>query len=569
MKNTFIKRALSLTAAALMLLVLAGCAGQTASGSSNASEGTGVQATAASDDSIEAAEATGEFSISTEDGEYTRDGSTYTITKAGAYVLTGALTGQILVKADEEDEVILELVGTTITNSADSPIKILSAAKTEISAKKDTDNVVNDTRSVKTADDDSQGAGAITADCDLKLKGTGALVVNASYNNGVHTTHDLTIQKLSLKVTAVNNALKGNDSITVMSGTVVAISTNGDGLKTESTDANKYGETRGDVTVYGGSLAVCAAGDGIQAAHDFVLKADEEGNTASVAVYTGSYSGYISESASVDSYKGVKAENEIIISAGVIDISSYDDGLHANYGTTFETGEKGLGNITISGGSVKMTVYSPENAAGGGMTGPGFGGGRPGGFGGGHGGFGRQTVSGADAIHADGVLTISGGTVNIDSAYEGLEANVINIEGGVTVVTAVDDGVNATKGASAPAVNISGGILDVTVSPNGDTDGIDSNGTYTQTGGLVITRGPNSRMAAALDAEGTIAVTGGTLIVLGYSRVSTGGSVKSVSLSLHSQSSHTVTIGGETYSFENAYSYGQTICLSSGSVSGK
>lgn len=580
MKNTFIKRALSLTAAALLLLVLAGCAGLTTSGSANASgganasESAGVQATAASDSSITAVEATGEFTITTEDGAYTQDGSVYTVTKAGTYTLTGALNGRIVVSAGEEDEVVLELSGTAITCSEDSPIKILCAGKVEISAKKDTENVINDARAEKTADDDAQGLGAITADCDLKLKGAGTLVVNASYNNGVHTTHDLTIQKLSLKVTAVNNALKGNDSITVKSGTVVAISTKGDGLKTESTDANKYGVTRGDVTVTGGSVAIYAAGDGIQAAHNFNLTADEEGNTGSVSIFTGSYSAYTAQSAATDSYKGVKAENEIIISAGSIDIQSYDDGLHANYGTAFETGEKGLGNITVSGGSVTMTVYSPENATGGGFFGPGFGFG--GGFGmgmGGHGGSGgwsgQQTVSGADAIHADGTLTISGGSITIDSAYEGLEANVINVTGGTTVVTAVDDGVNATKGTQTPQVNISGGILDVTVSPNGDTDGIDSNGIYTQTGGLVITRGPNSQMAAALDAESSVSITGGTLIILGFGRVSTGSGVKSCSLSLHSQGSHTVTYGEISYTFTNSSSYGQTLCYSSEAVSGK
>ncbi|MBO6062325.1 MAG: carbohydrate-binding domain-containing protein, partial [Clostridia bacterium] len=187
----------------------------------------------------------------------------------------------------------------------------------------------------------------------------------------------------------------------------------------------------------------------------------------------------------------------------------------------------------------------------------------PGGWGG------QQAVSGADGIHADGTLTISGGSVYIDSAYEGLEANVVNVSGGYTVVTAADDAVNATKGPESPQVSISGGFLDVSVSPNGDVDGIDSNGSYTQTGGVVITRGPSSEMAAAIDAENGVAITGGTLIVLGYGRVSAGGSVKQVSLSLHSEGSHTVTVDGTEYSFTNAYSYGSTCCWSSGSVSGK
>lgn len=522
------------------------------------------------DTAITAKETTDGFSITTKDGKVTSSGSTYTLTAGGVYTLTGALDGQIIVEAADTDEVELELSGVTLTNSADSPVKILSASKVEISAKADTDNVIKDTRSAKTADDEAQGEGAIYAKCDLKLKGTGTLVIEAGYNNGVHTTHDLTVQKLSLKVTAYNNAIKGNDSITVKSGTVAAVSTNGDGVKTENTDAAKDGSTRGDITLEGGSITVYAAGDGFQAAHNFEMIKGEDGTTPTVAIYTGAYSGYTASDASTTSYKGVKAQNELNVNAGSIDIKSYDDGLHADAGTAFDAGGTGSGTVNITGGTVNMSVYSPEGKTANGMMGPGgFGGGMSGGRGGWRGAGawgGQQTVSGADAIHADGTLNITGGTVNIDSSYEGLEANVINVSGGNTTVAAVDDGVNATKGASTPQINVTGGYLDVTVSANGDTDGIDSNGNYSQTGGVVITRGPNSEMAAAIDADGSVSVTGGTLIVLGYGRVSTGGSVKSYSLSLHSEGSHTVKIGGTGYTFENASAYGRTLCYSDKTV---
>ena len=128
------------------------------------------------------------------------------------------------------------------------------------------------------------------------------------------------------------------------------------------------------------------------------------------------------------------------------------------------------------------------------------------------------------------------------------------------------NGVNATKGQETAQINISGGYLDVTVSANGDTDGIDSNGSYIQSGGIVITRGPSSEMAAAIDADGRVSISGGTLIILGYGRVSASGNVKQYSLSLHSSGSHSVTIGGTSYTFTNAGSYGSTSCYSSVSV---
>ena len=551
------KKILALILAMILALGLAAC-GTANSGSGSATNSTGNTASDAAepvvDQNITAEEATGDFAMTTADGTFTDSGNVYTITSAGTYTASGLLEGQIVVDAGENDEVVIELSDATINNGSDSPIKVICAGNVDISAKKNTENVINDTRSTKTTDDENQGEGAIYAVCDLKIKGNGTLVVNATYNNGIHTTKDLTIQNLSLKVTAYDNALKGNDSVTVLSGEVAAISTNGDGVKTEKTDVSKNGVTRGDITVSGGTLTVYAAGDGFQAAHNFEMTAGEEGTTPTVTVYTGSYSGYTASSASTTSYKGVKVQNELNIKDGTITLQTYDDGLHADYGTSFDDGSKGSGTINITGGTVNMSVYAPENKTAGGRQGPG-------GWGG------QQSVIGADAIHADNVLNISGGTVNIDSAYEGLEANVINVSGGKTTVAANDDGVNATKGNSTAQINVTGGYLDVTVSPSGDTDGIDSNGYYTQTGGVVITRGPNSQNAAAIDADGSVSISGGTLIVLGYGRVSTSGSVKTVSLSLHSSGSHTVNIDGTSYTFTNAYSYGATTCYSDATVS--
>ena len=545
------KKIIALILAALLMLSLAACSdtapeGQTSSSGNEA-------ATAAVDREIEAEEATGAFDLKTEDGAFTVSGNVYTITAAGTYTASGRLEGQIVIDAGKADEVVLELSGATIVSDADSPVKVLSAGNVDISAKKGTENVIRDERSVKTADGEDQGEGAIYAECDLKIKGSGTLVVEAKYNNGIHTTKDLKIQKLTMKVNAVNTALKGNDSILISSGTIVAISTNGDSVKTENTDVNKNGVTRGDVTVSGGSVTVYAAGDGFQAARNFELFAGEDG-APEVTIYTGSYSGYTASDAATTSYKGVKVQNELNISAGTLTLQTYDDGLHADYGAALGDGTTGQGAIRISGGTVTMNVYAPENKTAGGRKGPG-------GWGG------QQSVIGADAIHADHTLTISGGTVSIDSAYEGLEANVIVISGGETTVAANDDGVNACKGNETPAVQVTGGYLDVSVSPSGDTDGIDSNGIYVQTGGVVIARGSSNMNMAAIDADGSVTVNGGTLIVLGYGKVSVGSGVSTYNLSLHSAGAHQVTVDGQTYAFTNAESYGSTACYSSVPVS--
>ena len=218
------------------------------------------------------------------------------------------------------------------------------------------------------------------------------------------------------------------------------------------------------------------------------------------------------------SAKGIKAENEIIIKSGTIDIKTYDDAIHTNNDGTLENGETPKGDLTIEGGS--LTIDASD-----------------------------------DGLHADSVLYLKGGTTNITNSYEGIEGNLIRIyEGSDTTILSTDDAVNACEGASTPDIYVYGGRLDVTVPSNGDTDGIDSNGTYHQSGGVVIVRGPGSASgyggggAFALDTLSIVSVTGGILIVFG-------GVEQTVSLSNTTKtivSSNTVSVGNHTVSFSSS-----------------
>ena len=237
-----------------------------------------------SDTSINPADQTGDFSVSTKGdaATYTQEDNIYTITAAGEYTLKGYLAGQIVVDAGDDDEVTIVLAGTTIVYDQNSPIYIKNADSVTIKAKSDTENTIYDNRSTKTVDVDTQGEGAISAKCDLKLAATGTLYVEGNYNNGIHTTKDLKIQKLTLKVKAANNGLKGKDSVTIESGTVVVISTGGDGIKTENTDVSSKGNQRGTIAINGGDIEIYAAGDGVQAADNFEM------NDGSLTVRNGS-----------------------------------------------------------------------------------------------------------------------------------------------------------------------------------------------------------------------------------------------------------------------------------------
>ena len=516
---------------------------------------------------------TGDFSIETSDGAYSQEGNVYTITSAGSYSLSGTLNGQIYVAAGDEDAVELDLNGVSITYDENSPIYVASADEVKIKANKGTSNLINDTREEESVEDDTQGGGAIYAKADLKLVGQGSLTVVGGYNNGIHTTKDLKIKKQTLAVTAPNNAIKGNDSVTITSGTITAVSTKGDAIKSSSTDLSSSEKQRGSIDISGGTLTLYAGGDGIDAAYDATIEegVDEDNPSVitvpSLTIYTNKYSPY-SDSSVLSAYyttyergpggggpgggpggggpggggssaekaegsaKGIKAANAIYVKGGEIDITAYDDGIHANYGTTFDSGATGIGDILVSGGSITISCSD-------------------------------------DGIHADRYLRISGGKTTVSESHEGIEGNQIYISGGTTYAYADDDSVNAASGSTTAGlsalVDVSGGYLFACVPASGDTDSIDSNGSYRQTGGTVITCGPNNMNAGALDVDGSVSVSGGTLVAFGY--------VGNVSSSGVTRSSKSGTYGSKAYTlkFTNddvttgkllSYSYSNCTCYS-------
>ena len=69
---------------------------------------------------IVASETDKEFALTTSDGEYVNENNIYSIRSSGTYTLSGKLEGRILIEAGEDDEVVLELDGVTISYDSDS-----------------------------------------------------------------------------------------------------------------------------------------------------------------------------------------------------------------------------------------------------------------------------------------------------------------------------------------------------------------------------------------------------------------------------------------------------------------
>lgn len=206
----------------------------------------------------------------TADGWSEKDGI-YTITKGGIYEFSGTLEeGQIFVKAPEE-EVEVVLNGVTISSTKDSCIYVEEAEEVTVKAEGGTVNTLNDNRPRKNSEADKTGSACIYSKDDLKIQGKGTLNVNATYNNGIHSKNDIKIKNLTLNVVSPDDAIRGNDSITVESGVITVKSLEKDGLKTKNTDISSKGKQRGLIELQGGTVNIYAADDCIKAAYDCII----------------------------------------------------------------------------------------------------------------------------------------------------------------------------------------------------------------------------------------------------------------------------------------------------------
>ena len=512
---------------------------------------------------IAADEITEEFTLVDADGNIV-DGvnGVYTITTAGSYTASGKLTnGQIYVDVAGED-VEIELNDVSISNNSVSPIFVKDCDTFTLKVKKNTTNYIYDTRTTDYSEttDETIGTAAIyVANGNLKISGKGTISITSNKNSGIHGKDNVTIKNVTMMIKAMNNGIKGNDKVTIEENPTIGIVCGNNGIKTSNSDMGSSAQ-HGYIYINGGTITINSYGDGIDAAYavEFGTSEGDDGTiyTPTVDIYTNIYSSYTNTSSSSsstsnlslagpgggmmsgggfngggfsgetsaekadESAKGVKANEYILVNAGTIFTYTYDDGFHTN-NDKLDTGSTAKANITISGGTLKIKASD-------------------------------------DGIHADGTLTIDGGVVYVSESHEGIEAKTINIKGGEVTVFGDDDGVNASS-----QISISGGRLDVTVNPSGDTDGIDSNGSISISGGVVITRGPNSEMAAPLDADGSITISGGTVICIGYfsSSIKYSSMTKTTLSTGKSTGTYTVSVGSNTISYTNNYTYSGNVTV--------
>ena len=188
---------------------------------------------------------------------------------------------------------------------------------------------------------------------------------------------------------------------------------------------------------------------------------------------------------------GISGNDDIEITQAKIIINAMDDGITANDSVSVSAADI---TINAAGDGIKSTNETEIEK--------GYIAIKDGSF---------SIVAGDDGLHAETLLYIQGGTINIHKSYEGIESEVIVLSGGTIDLTASDDGINAN--GDTGMLTISGGHIKV----NADGDGIDVNGSAYMTGGNVLVSGPTNNGNAALDYDKVFEVSGGTLLVAGSS----------------------------------------------------
>lgn len=489
--------------------------------------------------------------------------NTVKIHTSGTYVLEGSSTdSQVIVDAEDEGTVRLILNGVSLESTSTAPIFVKQADKAVISAEAGTSNTITDPPEYVYEEETDEPKAAIYSKDDLTINGTGTLIVNGNYKDGITGKDDLKMIKATIEVTAEDDGIVGRD-LFAMNDAFITIDAGGDGMKS----SNDTDENKANIVLESGSLTIDAYSDGIQSENTVTIVDGEYTITAgggspetieATTEFGGGFGGQgqgtmpngqeFSEG-NMPQGKPDFAEGEESPEQGEMggfenrqppEQAQEREQAPNNTEETEETEEddttstKGIkaeNKLDIVGGSLTIdanddALHSNNNmvVAGGEIT----------------------LSTGDDALHADKKMTISDGSIQVDKSYEGIEGKSITISGGDIHVTAEDDGINVNGGTDQMAMQRSresqtenaeesvedegeqesdeGKLLieggSIYIDANGD--GLDSNTSAVMTGGTVLVYGPTNSGNGALDYDQSFEMEGGTLIAAGSSGMAEG-----------------------------------------------
>ena len=415
------------------------------------------------------------------------DGTTVTITAVGDYIIEGTLNdGQIVVSdaLGKKDAVNIELRGVNVTCSDSAPFNA-GGGKISITLADGTTNIFTDTSAYTNYTTSKDPKGCFYARRDLDIGGAGTLKVNGNVKNGLVCGADMKIKNgANLDVTAVNNAIKGDNGVefTDKTGTVKITSSGGDGIKSDAIDtdivpAGAIEADKGYVTIAGGTFDITAAGDGIQADNyctitggNITINSGTEGikaNEVNLPV--------IADDAVLENQF---INGKITISGGTLDIKSGEDGIKAAESVTVSD----TADITVTATGTDITDNSGYDGIQAGET--------------------AEAVSGnvtTETVTVAGTVTISGGTVNITASDDAVTTSGgFIMTGGTLTGSAGGDFIKAYE-----LVDIDAGTIDAAAK----CDGIQSGKALVETTG-------NATVTKSEYTTGNIDISGGNITLV-------------------------------------------------------
>lgn len=381
------------------------------------------------------------------------------ISQGGDFTVTGSLQDG-MIKVNSKDKVKLRLSGMSLTNSTGPAIYFENVKKGFITITEDTENYIKDGENYSVEDADA----AIFSNDDLEIKGAGTLTVEGNYKHGIASDDDLTVENGVIVITSAEHGIKANNKVAITGGSLDITAKTGKGIKAGEElviDAGVINivalesegmESKGTITINGGDINIEAADDGINT-----------GNSSSQN--------------KPDSAKG-KQKGE-----------KFEAGQNQEPPADRQGKQKMKGNMPDgdfeNGEPPKMPDFDgeipPEMKDGR----------RP------DGNRERQKPPQNDGFQKGDMSAPP-------------ESNMTEMQGHQGGMNFGGFGGVDEETAALSAITVNGGNIYIKASG----DGIDSNGSLTITGGMLIINGPEMNGNGPLDSEGTMTITGGEIITL-------------------------------------------------------
>ncbi len=239
--------------------------------------------------------------------------TTIKITSAGTYYFYGtAKEANIVVEAGDEDNVVLVFDNANITSSTTAVINGVNAKNIYINLVKDSINTFTDGSKYTVLTGDDEPDATIYSKTDLLINGTGKLIINANYHNGISGKDDLVITNATLDITAKYNGIRGKDCVDIKDSTISVVAEN-DAIKSTNEDESD----KGYVIIDNSKITLSAGDDAIHAETDLEINGESYIDTT-------------------NSHEGLEAEF-IQINDGTIKIVSEDDAMNATNGSGEDT----------------------------------------------------------------------------------------------------------------------------------------------------------------------------------------------------------------------------------------